>query len=426
MPDRGLTTGHEGAIPQTRDEAREGLTRGLVSLDANVLLSFYRFSPGARQALISVLEALGDRVFVTHQAAREFWRNRLAAIDARNTATEQLGSALSRAENQVQDAVRVWAKQTAADAAVEQQMLRSVRQAFETCSTTADGVTNESSTFAYDAGQDSVTLALQPLLAARVGNPLPPEQHEDAVAEAARRTQLGLPPGFRDAKKEDAGGADGASGDYLVWLQSMVEAEARGLPLVLVTGDEKEDWWWKHRGQLLGPRSELAEEFHERCGAALVMLRPLQLIEHADVLAVTVSEEARSEVERSTISDTPTWTEQAVEELLARLRYEGREQEAVIRRAAQNGGSIDRDSLYALCGYGADRMLRGFTRPTARITADLAAEGYIDDGVAPMLTPVYEGGVQALRFEIPPEVVTILSSMGMAREEASTRPFVAG
>ena len=109
MPDRGLTTGHEGAIPQTRDEAREGLTRGLVSLDANELLSFYRFSPGARQALISVLEALGDRVFVTHQAAREFWRNRLAAIDARNTATEQLGSALSRAENQVQDAVRVWA-----------------------------------------------------------------------------------------------------------------------------------------------------------------------------------------------------------------------------------------------------------------------------------------------------------------------------
>jgi len=383
----------------------------LVSLDANVLLSFYRFSPAARQGLISVLEALGDRVFVSHQAAREFWRNRLAAIDARNTATEQLNAALVKAESQIQDAIRVWAKQTATEAATEQQMFRGLHLAFEECSSSADKVTSESSTFAYDAERDAVTQALLPLLVNRVGAPLDPEKHGAALIEARRRAELGLPPGFRDAKKEGGGSVDGVIGDYLVWLQSMIEAESRSLPLVLVTADEKDDWWWRHRGQLLGPRSELAEEFQARTSCPLIMLRPLQLIEHADVVKVTVTEEARSEVERSTALESSLWTDRAVLELLARLRYEGREQEAVIRYAAQHEGSIERDALYDLCGYNADRMLRGFTRPTARITADLSAEGYLDDGVAAMLTPVYEGGVQALRFEIPSEVVTILSAL---------------
>ena len=409
MSRRGLHEGHEGTIPQTTAEVRDGLENGLVSLDANVLLSFYRFSPAARQALISVLEALDDRVFVSHQAAREFWRNRLAAIDARNTATEQLSSALAKAENQIIDAIRVWAKQTAVEAGTEQEMSQGLRKAFEICLLTAEDVTSESSAFAYDAAQDSVTQALLPLLEGRVGPPLDSEVHDEALKEAQRRAELGMPPGFRDSNKEEAGGVDGASGDYLVWLQSMTEAESRGLSLILVTGDEKDDWWWKHRGQLLGPRSELVHEFRERSPHPLIMLRPLQLIEHADVMRVTITEEARSEVERSTATESPLWTERAVEELLARLRFEGREHEAVILYAASNGGSIDRETLYDLCQYGATRMLRGFTRPTARITADLLVEGYIEEGVEPMLTPIYGGGVQALRFEIPAEVVTILS-----------------
>lgn len=417
MGDLGLTKGHEGAIPQTISEERDGLVAGLVSLDANVLLSFYRFSPSARFALTTVFEALGDRVFVSHQAAREFWRNRLAAIDARNSATEQLGTALTKAENQIREAIRVWAKQTAVEDATEHQMNRDLRAAFEACSTTADEMTNEPATFAYNIEQDSVTQALLPLLTDRVGPPLSPGEHAAALTEAQRRLDAGLPPGFRDKDKENTGSSDGASGDYLVWLQSMNEAKARSLPLVLVTGDEKEDWWWKHRGHLLGPRSELVEECQKNCGCSLIMLRPHQLIKHADVLQVAVSDEALSDVERGTTSDDPVWSDRAVQLLLTRLEHEGREQEMVIRYAAQHGGSIERDALYKVCDYQPDRMLRGFTRPSARITADLIAEGHLDDGVTAMLTPVYEGGVQALRFEIPQEVVTILVSPGETAEE---------
>lgn len=53
-------------------------------------------------------------------------------------------------------------------------------------------------------------------------------------------------------------------------------------------------------------------------------------------------------------------------------------------------------------------MLRGFTKPTTRITKDLQREGLAPMNLTPMLDPRYGGGVLALRFVIPPEVADIL------------------
>ncbi|HEX3591581.1 MAG TPA: hypothetical protein VHV74_18325, partial [Pseudonocardiaceae bacterium] len=81
----------------------------------------------------------------------------------------------------------------------------------------------------------------------------------------------------------------------------------------------------------------------------------------------------------------------------------------IIRAAAQEGGSIGRDDIYRLADYDDRRMLRGFTRPTARITLDLQAAGLVPDGVEPALTPIYDG-MKATAFVIPQEMVTILAS----------------
>lgn len=97
----GLDEGFDSQIPQTTAEIRDALATGLLSLDANVLLSFYRFSPTAQKALVEVLEALGDRLWVSHQAVREFWRNRCAAIDGRNQATETVQQSLEEGERRV-------------------------------------------------------------------------------------------------------------------------------------------------------------------------------------------------------------------------------------------------------------------------------------------------------------------------------------
>lgn len=159
----------------------------------------------------------------------------------------------------------------------------------------------------------------------------------------------------------------------------------------------------------MGPRAELVEEFAAQSSRGFYLLRPVQLIEHADALQVVVSQEAVAEVERGTVDPTPAmWSPVAVRELLRRLDAEGREQADVIRHAAADGGQISREKIYEIAGYSEDRMLRGFTRPSARITRDLQEEGLLDVGVEPVLSPVYEGGVTAVRFEIPHDVTEIL------------------
>jgi len=141
------------------------------------------------------------------------------------------------------------------------------------------------------------------------------------------------------------------------------------------------------------------------------MVRPVQLIEHAAALEVAVPPEAAADVARaSTTDDEEGWTRSATFELLKRLDAEGWPHAEVIRMAAAQGGTVSRDQVYEVAGSGEDRMLRGFTRPTTRITRLLEEEGRLMPGADVALTANYDGGATAVSFAIPPEMVEILKT----------------
>ncbi|MFY1700228.1 PIN-like domain-containing protein [Micromonospora sp. WMMA1923] len=243
--------------------------------------------------------------------------------------------------------------------------------------------------------------------------PRPPEDTWSAwIVEGQRRVDEQLPPGYLDADKTDRL-PEGAAGDFLVWVQACEAARERGLDLVIVTGDEKEDWWWRYRNAVLGPRPELTQEFFDVSeGRRLYLLRPRDLLQRSEALNVEVSPDSLADADRTREDLDPVahWTVDAVRELLRRLDREGQVQAEVIRVAAEAGGVIGRDDVYELCGYDDERMLRGFTRPTNRITTDLQRAGLLPENVAPMLKPLFPTGVRASAFRIPSEVVEILAS----------------
>lgn len=47
------------------------------AVDANVLLNLYRYSPAARESSVNALNSVKSRIFIPHQAAKDFLRNRL-------------------------------------------------------------------------------------------------------------------------------------------------------------------------------------------------------------------------------------------------------------------------------------------------------------------------------------------------------------
>jgi hypothetical protein len=154
-------------------------------------------------------------------------------------------------------------------------------------------------------GSDPVLQQLEELMRGKVGLKPTEAEWQAAVKEGNDRVAHGEPPGFRDADKATSGLPEGAAGDYLVWCQATEEAARRDLNLLLVTGDEKEDWWWRYRSELLGPHVKLVEEFKARCGRQLYMMRPTDLLKRAPVLKFTVRGESVEDAERVSREGSP-------------------------------------------------------------------------------------------------------------------------
>lgn len=262
-----------------------------------------------------------------------------------------------------------------------------------------------------------------------MGPALEGEAHERAVAEGCRRVDQREPPGYLDKGKDD----DGAAGDFLVWEQVMVEAARRRCDVLFVTGDVKEDWWRRESGEHRGPRLELVNELRSRAGVHLFMLRPTNLLSLGrEVLAVTVQDESVALAERVdrlvaeskvALSD-GGWTAGVIDALLAALEEEAPVQREVIEWAAGHDGFIDRDKVYELGGYAADRSLRGFTRPINRIT-----QGYRDEGALPEQAPDLLEAVYSSTADNPSMAVgfAVAREMrGLLQPEMGGRPDTTG
>ncbi|WP_433553967.1 PIN-like domain-containing protein [Micromonospora zamorensis] len=430
----GLFDGFEGYRVVTPAEKREALTKALVAVDANVLLNLYRYNPRTTNDLLAVLDKLGDRLVVPHQAIREFHRNRLKAIGNPEQANNDARSALDKSQHAARRALDVWSKQVALDESELQHLHDDVGRVFDTLRAAVDRAAPDRVHPSTPTDEDPVLRRLTDLLDGKV-LPCPDDARWSAlIDEGKQRVAEMVPPGYLDADKSDQY-PEGAAGDFLVYTQACEVAKARELDLIIVTNDEKDDWWWRRGGDLIGPRQEMTREFFDLTGRRLYLMRPSELLDHSIALNVQVNPDSARDAgtNRSDIDDVTgvdddvglgEWTAEAVDSLLERLRAESRRDLAeVILEAARSGGTLGRDAVYTICGYSDDRLLVGFTRPTARITAHLQTEQRLPEVVTPMLTPLYRGPGRLYAVRIPPEVVEILTTHALRSDvEAELEP----
>lgn len=287
----------------TPDELDTALREAVVAVDANVLLDLYRFRPRTSQDLIKTLKGLGDRLVVPHQAIREFWRHRQRSPGSPRGATKTATEALVKSGRSMRDALDTWAKAVGVDKRELSHLETRVDDFIDELKGEIQAVLQES-----DAKRsvDSILKQLEMLLAGRITSPLDSEELTQCIAEAKRRIDAEEPPGFKDANKDDS---DGAAGDYLVWYQATRYAKEQDRDLLIVTRDEKEDWWWRQQSEFIGPRPELALEYHKLTGRRLFLMRPSYLLERASVLKVEVDQE--SSFDAKFVADWERWEVQA-------------------------------------------------------------------------------------------------------------------
>ncbi len=388
----GIYEGFEGYRTPSETDYEAVLNSGLVVPDANVLLNLYRYNRPGQDALLDVLEKLAERIWVPHQVMREFWRNRESALrDPRETATKAIEQ-INEAGDAIQKAIRTWKNRIALPEDQEPELERQVSGFVAELARKVESLTDTApESHIRSTSEDRVLQHLERIFDGRVGGRLDSGDERSLVEEARRRFETKTPPGYLDAGKS----GDDDAGDYIIWAEVLREAKSRELDVLVVTGDVKEDWWRKSRGEVRGPRLELVKEMRESSGRRLLMLRTQSFLRKAiallDVQVPPESLDSIERIERARVhSSGEGWGPSTIRELYSRMASRTPIRARVLVQAAKNGGHIAREEIYQIGEYHEDRTLRAYTRPIRRITQELRDEGLLSEDAEDVLEAVYD------------------------------------
>lgn len=244
---------------------------GIIVLDANVLLNLYRYPSHARDAVERVLHLVGDRLWVPHQAALEYQRNRLAVIAEQLKKYGEVTAILEaiRTEARKLTQLQLERRHSAID---PKPFLEAINGACDAFSLRL----KEAKDRQRDVHQhDELRDRIDGLLTGKIGKaPKNQAELDELFTKGKERYDLHVPPGYLDAegpkdKREATYTHDGLLykpefGDWLIWNALLERVSEEDVACVLfVTDDQTEDWWQiveSNGKKTIGPRPELIAE----------------------------------------------------------------------------------------------------------------------------------------------------------------------
>lgn len=243
-------------LPLSEEEVDRIWADGLLTLDTNFLLDMYRYNERTRNSLLTGIESFGERVWLSNQAATEFFRNRIKVICSNRHSISEATKALSTLEKALNEGIGAFS----AVRILHEDTSTNLRANIELAITTAkEAVATAEQAQPDFLDQDSVLARIMQLFDARTGLAFSDEDFKKHKSEAERRIREKVPPGYLDDGKD----GDRRYGDYFLWRQILEHAKLVAKPIIYVTSERKEDWWERHSGLTVGPRSELLREASE-------------------------------------------------------------------------------------------------------------------------------------------------------------------
>ena len=363
---KSLWDGHEYRSTVTRADSLSALRCAAVVVDTNVLLDLYRYVSGPREQLLTALEDMKDQIFIPHQVAVEFWRGREGAVNDASIGRPPVIDQLSDAGESARQSINEWANRVGIGLDERSKILKVVDDAISKASSIIETTAElERATRASNTSADLILDRIVELCRDRVGDAPEAATLAERTKEGLRRANEGEPPGYRDKKKNAAR----VVGDYLLWCEAMDVACSRGVDLVFVTRDTKDDWWTIVSGEPIGPRVELVEEFWRMSsGKRTYFLRPSQFVAMVAEMRGRSAPDAVAQLEFAERAGLyGDWSVPAARDLLAALNESNLAQFEAVKHAALNEGRVPRETVYRIAGYEPGRTLRGFGRPVNRL-----------------------------------------------------------
>lgn len=236
----------------TKEQFAELWASAVFSFDASVLLDLYRFTNDSREELLRLLKTRRERIWLTHQSAYEFHKNRIQVIAEAGKRAAELRTSLTALQKISTDfsqhpfVTAVFCGEIEANCAEVLQKLQEAETNYPNL-----------------LSDDPIAIEVLDIFDGLVGKPYEPEKLPDVHAQIAARYDQLTPPGYRDRKNKDE---QRSYGDCIMWFQLIAYAKEHKCPVILVTRDLKEDWWLREGGKTLLPRPELRREFRDCTG----------------------------------------------------------------------------------------------------------------------------------------------------------------
>lgn len=241
------------------EAASEAWNTGYLSIDANVLLDLYRYHPSTRDELLNALETFKGRIWLSRQAADEFFRNRKRVIASAEATFKEADEDFQKILNIVQNEINNIKRHRLVSRAEIDLMLKSITAAIKS---TRESISQSAAEHPNYLVSDPILERIIELFGDSIGQGPNNERKVELLKQGKKRHDEKIPPGYMDDKK------DGPTkyGDFFIWNELIDFAKAGSTPIIYVTSDNKEDWWEIKSGKTLGPRPELLSEFWAETG----------------------------------------------------------------------------------------------------------------------------------------------------------------
>ena len=259
----------KGYIGYTDEEFESLWSNAKFVIDTNIILNFFKYT--SKESYINffmILEKLKkqNRLFIPHQVALEYFFNYRENMEKQELAINSLAEKLSATKDIVEKHfLKVKNEHPYIEEDVFQFYLDALQQANSELEIKRELLIKNL------PDMEIVHKRILILLDGVTGIPYIQQKLDEIQQQGKFRYEQMIPPGFKDKLDKNNSirtygeiSYNQQFGDLILWNQLMDFSLENKVPLIFVTEDNKEDWWYKKRGQVVGPHPNLIQKFYEK------------------------------------------------------------------------------------------------------------------------------------------------------------------
>lgn len=248
----------KGYSNYSNDEYAEIWKEGMIVLDTNILLNFYRYSKETRDELYNTLKKLKKRLWIPYQVAQEYFNNKSNVISTVFKTFNDLSNKIKKEQDIIINEIRKKPEK-------QMECKKKIIDKLNNCFSEVYNIIDEEAKKQKDTSTEEVVeKMIFSLFNDVVGPKIEGDEYEQIKEEGHKRFKSQTPPGYKDDAKEE-------NGDYYIFYSMIKYAKEKNKHIIFVTDDTKEDWFVKVLGERRGGDYRLLNEFYKETRKLLLI-----------------------------------------------------------------------------------------------------------------------------------------------------------